>query len=169
MPTYVHVLVSAFSDLWQSKPCVFPVDLDIEHICQGHLISLCQGWIWSIACLKENEWSHAHCILRNTNAPRGFDFNFSAVISNFLGTRRRKKKKKLEASSCSEVTKIIYSINLMSSKLIYFPSDVLGVWRVDDGAEDNSLLLSAFASSLPDDVVRAKEGWLWGGGSYLDI
>lgn len=31
---------------------------------------------------------------------------------------------------------------------------------MDDGAEDNSLLLSAFASSLPDDVVRAKEGWL---------
>lgn len=45
----------------------------------------------------------------------------------FLGQEEGKKKKKLEASSCSEVTKIIYSINLMSSKLIYFPSDVLGV------------------------------------------
>lgn len=51
----------------------------------------------------------------------------SLLLSQIFLGQEEGKKKKLEASSCSEVTKIIYSINLMSSKLIYFPSDVLGV------------------------------------------
>lgn len=46
---------------------------------------------------------------------------------------------------------------------------MLGIWR-EDKAQDNSCLLSTFASSVPGDVVSANEGceegilniWYWG-------